>query len=108
MKKYSEGSYLTLTRELNKSSRMMSRDTENDVPIIDERDVETPQEKPFSKRLDLESENKTEIEKIKEELGTVSKKIFLNKIIVEKLPECRQETLSNFDLEFEIFFKSFS
>ena len=53
----------------------MSRDSENDVPIIDDRDIKTPTEKPVSKRrFDLESENKTEIQKMKEELGKVSKK----------------------------------
>ena len=55
----------------------MSRDSENYLPIIYDGDVEIPTKKPVSKRLlDLESENKTEIKKMKEDIGRVSKKIF--------------------------------
>ena len=51
---------------------IMSRDSENDLPIIDERAV--------LKRLsDLESQNKA----LKEDLGKVSQKRFLTKIIVQ-------------------------
>ena len=56
----------------------MSRDSENDQHIIDDR-IPTPTEKPVSKRLfDLESETKTDIEKIKEDLGKVSEKTLPN------------------------------
>ena len=52
----------------------MSRDSENELRILDKRDVKTSTVKPVSKRLvdHIESQNKTEIEKMKEDIGEVS------------------------------------
>ena len=54
----------------------MTRDSENELRIIDDKDIETSTERPVSKRLadDLDSEKKTEFEKMKEDIGEVSEK----------------------------------
>ena len=59
----------------------MSRDSENELRMIDDRHVESSSKKAVSNQLsdDLVSENKTEIEKMKKEIGEVSKKIFYQK-----------------------------
>ena len=59
----------------------MSRDSENELRIIDDKDVKTSTEKPVSKRLldDLESEFKTEMKEMKEDIGQVSERIFNQK-----------------------------
>ena len=52
----------------------MSRDSENELRIIDDRDIETSPENAVPKRKadDLGSEKKTEFEEIKEDIGEVS------------------------------------
>ena len=57
----------------------MSWDSENQLRIIDDRHVETSIKKAVSNQLsdDLGSENKTEFEKMKEDIGVVSEKNFL-------------------------------
>ena len=61
---------------------MIPRDSENMLRIIDDTDIKTSTEKPVSKRLSdhLESENKTEIENIRGDIGEVSEKLFYSEI----------------------------
>ena len=77
------GYNLTPTSELIKSKKLNneSRDSENELRMIDDRHVESSSKKAVSNQLsdDLVSENKTEIEKMKKEIGEVSKKIFYQK-----------------------------
>lgn len=55
---------------------MIPRDSENMLRIIDDTDIKTSTEKRLSNHL--ESENKTEIEKMKEDIGGVSQKKILS------------------------------
>ena len=60
----------------------MSRDSKNELRIIDDEEIETSTEKPVPKRLadDLDSEKNTDFAKIEEDIGEVSENFFTTEI----------------------------